>query len=118
VNVLLEGVPAHLDTGEVRDALLGMSGVSDLHDLHLWSLGGDRPLLTAHLVLDHSRSGRDVLREATDLLRERFDITHVTLQVEPPDFNVVQTLTAAGRDAASAEPVPAGVPLRDATDRT
>ena len=58
--------------------------------MHLWTLGGERPILTVHLVLDHSESAATVLRQATVLLRERFQIVHATLQVEPPDFNIVQ----------------------------
>jgi cobalt-zinc-cadmium efflux system protein len=96
VNVLLEGAPGHLDSGDVRRCLLTTRGVCEVHDLHLWSLGGDRPLLTAHLVLDHSRPAADVLREATVALRERYGITHATLQTEPPDFNIIQSLSAVG----------------------
>jgi len=92
VNVLLEGAPEHLDAHEVRTALLGLDGISGIHDLHLWSLGDDSPLLTAHLVLDHSLPSARVLRTATALLRERYDITHATLQLEPVDFNLIETI--------------------------
>ena len=93
VHVLMEGTPAHLNPEEVRGRLSDLAGVCEVHDLHLWSLGGDNPLLTAHLVLDHSRDGSSVLREATGLLRQRFGIRHATLQVEPPDFNIVDRLS-------------------------
>jgi len=90
VNVLMEGAPAHLDSTEVRRCLREVPGVCEVHDLHLWSLGGNRPILTAHLVLDHSRTQNDVLRTATNCLTERFGIEHSTLQLEPPDYNIVQ----------------------------
>ncbi len=89
VNVLMEGTPTHLDVQEVRACLLETAGVADLHDLHLWSLAGGPPLLTAHLVLDHSISAAEVLRGATRALEERFGILHSTLQIEPPDYNIV-----------------------------
>jgi cobalt-zinc-cadmium efflux system protein len=89
IHVLLEGVPSHLEIREVRDCLIGTPGVSDVHDLHLWSLAGESPLLTAHLVLDHSAPAETVLRGATRELRERFEITHSTLQIEPTDFNIL-----------------------------
>jgi len=98
VNVLLEGAPSHLKTEEVRSCLAGVEGVCEVHDLHLWSLGGDTPLLTAHLVLDGSLPSERVLRRATRLLRERFDIDHATLQLDPPDYNVIETLTKAQQD--------------------
>jgi len=93
VNVLLEGAPSHVKTREVRDCLSRTPGVCDVHDLHLWSLGGESPLLSAHLVLDHSVPAERVLRGATDAVRERFGITHSTLQIEPPDYNIIQDLT-------------------------
>lgn len=88
VHVLLEGAPSNLDVDEIRRALLEVRGVADVHDLHAWSLGST-PLLTAHLVADHSVPLSRVLEEATERLRARFGIAHVTLQVEPPDFNIV-----------------------------
>ena len=94
VNVLLEAAPAHLDTEEVRACLLAIDGVSDVHDLHLWSLGGDMPLLTVHLVLDGALSQDRVLRRATSELQQRFGIDHSTLQLDPPDYNVIETLTS------------------------
>ena len=93
IALLLEGAPSHVDTGEVRACLAGVDGVGDVHDLHLWSLGGNAPLLSAHLVMDGSLTSDRVLRRATALLLERFGIDHVTLQVEPPGYNVIGTLT-------------------------
>ncbi|HEX4823659.1 MAG TPA: cation diffusion facilitator family transporter [Candidatus Polarisedimenticolaceae bacterium] len=88
VHVLMEGTPGHLDAEEIRRALAALQGVTDVHDLHVWSLGGRVPLLTAHLRVEHSARGHDVLRVATALLSERFAIGHVTLQIEPADFNI------------------------------
>ena len=94
VNVLLEGAPSHVKTDDVRRTLIDIAGVCEVHDLHLWSLGGESPLLTAHLVLDHSAPGDQVLREATTALQQHYGITHSTLQVEPPDYNIIQELTS------------------------
>jgi cobalt-zinc-cadmium efflux system protein len=92
VNVLLEGAPPHLDTADVRACLAGIPGVCEVHDLHLWSLGGQTPILSAHLVLDHTVPADGVLRTATAELVRRFGIDHATLQVEPPDYNIVDQL--------------------------
>ncbi len=88
VHVLMEGTPSHLDPEEIRRALRAVSGVADVHDLHLWSLGGKTPLLSAHLVVDLTVRGHDVLRAATSELQLLYGIEHVTLQIEPPDFNI------------------------------
>ena len=92
VHVLMEGTPAHIDAKEVQAGLAELPGVAEVHDLHLWTLGGDHIVLTAHLVSDHSRPPNGVLRAATRMLGERFDITHTTLQIEPPDYNIVKSV--------------------------
>jgi cobalt-zinc-cadmium efflux system protein len=88
VHVLMEGTPAHLDPEQIRRSLRALPGVADVHDLHLWSLGGNAPLLTAHLMVDLSVHAHEVLRTATAELTARYGIAHVTLQIEPPDFNI------------------------------
>jgi cobalt-zinc-cadmium efflux system protein len=89
VHVLMEGTPSHLDLDAVARCLRETTGVAGVHDLHVWSLGGRAPLLTAHLVLDHSAPSGQVLRGALRALRERFAIEHATLQIEPADFNIL-----------------------------
>jgi len=96
VNVLLEGAPPHIDAAEVRACLADVPGVGEVHDLHLWSLGGRVPLLSAHLVLDHSGPAERVLRDATAAVGRRFGIDHTTLQIEPPDYNIDERLTSSG----------------------
>jgi len=88
IHVLMEGTPAHLDPETIRQTLRELPGVTDVHDLHLWSLGGNVPLLSAHLVLDLSVRAHEVLRAATAALAATYAIEHVTLQIEPPDFNI------------------------------
>ncbi|MBD3867680.1 MAG: cation transporter [Acidobacteria bacterium] len=90
VHVLMEGAPAHIPTGEVRACLESLDGVAGVHDLHLWSLSEGSAILTAHLVSDHSVRPGKLLRTATTVLEDRFGIRHSTLQVEPPDFNIVE----------------------------
>jgi len=89
VHVLMEGAPRGVDAASIQQCLSMVRGVSSVHDLHVWSLAGGTPLLTAHLVSDHSRPTAAILRDATAALAERFAITHTTLQIEPPDYNVV-----------------------------
>lgn len=88
VHVLMEGTPTGVDAEQVRGCLAGTPGVAGVHDLHLWCLREGSPILTAHLVLDHTVAAPAVLRAATERIHERFGIDHVTLQIEPPDFNI------------------------------
>ncbi|HZN54393.1 MAG TPA: cation diffusion facilitator family transporter [Candidatus Polarisedimenticolaceae bacterium] len=103
IHVLMEGAPAHLDGEDIRRSLLALRGVVGVHDLHLWSLGGRAPLLTAHLVIDHSARAHDVLRAATHELATRYGVGHVTIQIEPPDFNIVG-IGGAAVDASKTSP--------------
>lgn len=102
VHVLMEGVPKGFDLETVRGELLRVPGVGGVHDLHVWTLAGRAPVLTAHLVTDHTVPAPEILRNATRSLHGRFGIEHATLQIEPPDFNIVEPLTTSpGRKPAS-----------------
>ena len=82
-QVLMQGVPAGLDIDEVRDAMQALPGVETVHDLHVWALGSREPILTAHVLLADDAGDADALRAGlAGMLRERFDIDHVTLQLE------------------------------------
>jgi cobalt-zinc-cadmium efflux system protein len=89
VNVLMEGTPTHIPIEEVKTCLASLDGVSSVHDLHVWCLSEGTVILTAHLMTDHSVRSALVLRSALSALEKRFGIDHATLQVEPPDFNIL-----------------------------
>jgi cobalt-zinc-cadmium efflux system protein len=88
LHLLFDGVPAHIELGAVRAALLELPQVTALHDLHVWALASMETALTAHRVVAAGDEPRDaLLREATQRLRERFGIAHVTLQVETETYD-------------------------------
>jgi cobalt-zinc-cadmium efflux system protein len=82
VHILLEGAPAHLDIEEIRGALSELPGVKEVHDLHLWSLTQGSESMSGHLVVEPGRDHGDVLSAGRMLLKERFGLSHVTLQIE------------------------------------
>jgi cobalt-zinc-cadmium efflux system protein len=82
LDVLMEGTPSGIDPAKVRDALVTVSGVQAVHDLHIWSITSGRISMSAHVAVDGTRPDRDVLPELCTTLRESFGITHVTLQLE------------------------------------
>jgi len=79
------GVPAAIDPAEVRAALASLPGVVALHDLHIWAMSTTEVALTAHLVVPEGTAGDDFLHAAAEMLEHRFDIGHVTLQIETGD---------------------------------
>lgn len=80
LHLLFDGVPAHVDLRAVHDCLRAMPGVAEVHDLHVWAMGTSEVALTAHLVMPAGPADDAFLRAATEQLRERFRIGHVTLQ--------------------------------------
>jgi cobalt-zinc-cadmium efflux system protein len=81
-HTLLEGTPEGIETHEIRRELEALDGVKSLHDLHVWGLTPQDPLLSLHLVVRDDVDREHMLRKASILLRERFGITHATLQIE------------------------------------
>jgi len=80
---LMEGVPLHLSPEEVGRAIAAVPGVASVHDLHIWSVAPDKPMLSAHLLVKDLKQWETVLGEVQALLHERYGIEHVTLQPEP-----------------------------------
>lgn len=81
-RVLLQFAPPGTDAHDVRSALLGVEGVVDVHHLHVWTLDGHRAILTAHLVCEDGTPPDTMRERAEAMLRERFEISHSTLQAE------------------------------------
>jgi cobalt-zinc-cadmium efflux system protein len=84
VDVLLESTPRHLDMPQIEAAMRAQPGVESVHDLHLWSITSGFDAMSGHVRSDGRRSD-DVLHDLRTMLRDRFGIDHVTLQVEAAD---------------------------------
>jgi cobalt-zinc-cadmium efflux system protein len=80
---VVDAVPEGLDAENVAQNLSSIPGVVEVHDLHLWPLGGDRAALTAHLVHSPHVEPSQVLREALDRVHHAHPSIHPTFQVEP-----------------------------------
>lgn len=96
VNVLLEGTPAHIDAAAVEAAMRTVSGVRDIHDLHIWTITSNRYALTAHVIIAESENSYRILRELRELLASQFSLTHSTLQLEDPYLSAMVKLEKKG----------------------
>ena len=86
VNILLEATPRGTDLDHVREHITGVEGVRSVHDLHVWTISSQLPVMSAHVVLDDAwlhRSG-EVLDALQVCLSAHFDVDHCTFQLEPP----------------------------------
>jgi cobalt-zinc-cadmium efflux system protein len=84
LNILLEGTPRGMSLDAVESAMRKITGVSDVHDLHLWSIGSENHALSAHVkIADMATSESDtILREINEKLGQGFGIHHTTIQLE------------------------------------
>lgn len=82
VKLGLLAVPDQIDTTVVRGFLAGQSGVSAVHDLHIWPMSTTETALTAHLVMPGGHPGDDFLHHLAERLEKTFTIGHATIQVE------------------------------------
>ncbi|XP_051927517.1 zinc transporter 2 [Hippocampus zosterae] len=80
--VLMEGVPAGVSYGEVREGLLAVKGVTAVHNLHIWALTVNQAVLSAHVAIDESVDAQTVLREMTQACYSSFNFHSVTIQME------------------------------------
>ena len=82
LNMALDAVPSGIDAAAVRAHLLGLDGVTGLHDLHIWAMSTTETALTCHLLMPRGHPGDRFLDAICEGLHSRFHIGHATLQVE------------------------------------
>ena len=85
VNLVLQAVPAGIDSEEVAKYLSSVAGVKAVHDLHIWAMSTTDTALTAHLVKPGLENDDAMLAQIRNEIHDRFGIAHVTLQVERSD---------------------------------
>lgn len=92
MHILIEGTPPEIDMTLLEQSLREISGVTAVHELHVWTITSGFDAMSGHLVVRDIATARDVLRSARQLMKERFKIDHVTIQVEDEELR--------GREAA------------------
>jgi cobalt-zinc-cadmium efflux system protein len=84
LNILLEGTPRGMSVELIVTGLRAISGVNDVHDVHVWSIGSDSHALSCHVKIDDMplSESEAILRQICDLLAREFHIHHTTIQFE------------------------------------
>ncbi|QAA77152.1 MAG: Cobalt-zinc-cadmium resistance protein CzcD [Candidatus Bipolaricaulis sibiricus] len=84
VHILAEGVPEGMSAAAVQDRMAAVGGVSEVHDLHVWTVSPGYIALSAHvLIADQALSrAEEVRRELQRVLADEFGIHHSTIQLE------------------------------------
>ena len=83
-HILLEGVPSHIDISELVARMKAITGVSNVHHLHVWSICSHITALSAHIDVepDYRLRQSEIIGNLEELLDHEFHITHTTLQGE------------------------------------
>lgn len=83
-HILLEGLPRQMQLREVATAILGVDGVQEVHDVHIWTLGTDDHALSCHIRIPdmHMEDSEKLLKNIQQRLARDFSIHHVTIQFE------------------------------------
>jgi cobalt-zinc-cadmium efflux system protein len=83
VRILVQAAPEHLDVAGIQTALLTVPEVTEVHDLHVWTLTSGMEVASAHLTVSGGADTARVLAAARTALQEGYGIDHATLQLEP-----------------------------------
>lgn len=81
-HILLEGAPGEVDLAALRDRILRVPGVEELHDVHFWTLTSGVHSASLHIRASGDRSRLQVLQAVQAVLREEAGVDHATIQVE------------------------------------
>lgn len=92
LNILMEKTPKHIKIQDVVSAILGIEGVRDVHDIHIWSISSDIHAMSAHILVDPMEVERtqQFVHRINEALAERFGICHTTFQFESKKCDVPQ----------------------------
>ena len=87
IRTLMLGSPPDIDNDAVVAAVRDVEGVADIHHAHLWQMEEHAAALDTHVVVEEKAWDRleEIKRAIKQVLEERFDITHSTLEFERED---------------------------------
>ncbi len=80
--ILMQSAPPDIRLTDIENCLRAISGVLEVHDLHVWALTSNRYLLSVHLVVGDGTAPSPILGSAQQALHDRFGIAHATVQID------------------------------------
>ncbi|OLS05786.1 cation transporter [Staphylococcus warneri] len=89
LKILMESVPEEYNTDEIIVSMKEINGVIDIHEFHLWNITTNHSSLSAHVVLSdkYVDSPYKTINEVSNLLKDKYGLEHVTLQIENIELN-------------------------------
>ncbi len=95
-SILMESTPSEIDARAVADAIVGVDGVTSVHDLHVWRITSGFDALAAHVLVGRGEDCHARRREIEGVLHARFGIAHTTLQVDHDAADALIELQGSG----------------------
>ncbi len=87
LNVLLEGVPSHIDLSTLESRIIEVKGVKDVHDLHVWCMTPTKMCcMSSHVVVEEEVDRKKLTATLINMLKEEFGIDHTTIQLEDEGY--------------------------------
>jgi len=87
LNVLLEGVPPHIDVSALKRRILEVKEVKGIHDLHVWCITPTRMCcMSAHVVMKEGADRKKLITTLINILKKEFGIDHTTIQLEDEGY--------------------------------
>lgn len=85
MSILMQFVPKGIELDEVQKTMEQVKGVIKVHDLHVWAVTSGIFTLSAHAVIEENGNFHQVLNDIENILKDRFNIEHTTIQLETED---------------------------------
>ncbi len=85
VDILMESAPRNINIDALTQSLLAVEGVSEVHDLHVWTITSGMLAMSCHLTVAAVSNSESVLNQVNSVIRRDFKITHTTIQLESAD---------------------------------
>jgi len=87
MNVLLEGVPSHIDVSALERRIVELEGVKGVHDLHVWCITPTKMCcMSGHVVVKKGTNKKKLITTLINMLKEEFGIDHTTIQLEDEGY--------------------------------
>ncbi len=87
INILLEGVPSHIDMDAIEQRLLKVKGIESIHDLRVWCITPTKMcVLSGHIVVEEGGDRKELMQHLIHILKQEFGIDHTTIQLEDEGY--------------------------------
>lgn len=82
IHILMEGTPPTINRTQIIEVLETIDGVTNVHDLHVWTITSGLDSLSCHLLVEDDKEEQEVLQKVINLILEKYKIEHTTIQIE------------------------------------